>query len=255
VISAQARRTLALSYGFLTHGLFAGGVALMMVELFDGLQDGVGGGPPVVRALVDAALLLQFPLLHSFLLSERGRRILRLLAPRAAEGTLDTTVFAAVASLQLVVVFGLWAPSGVVWWVPTGPLFVLSVAAYAASWVFLLVAMRDAGIALQTGSLGWTAWFRGRRPAFGPFPRGGLFRSVRQPVYLAFALTLWTGPVWTPDRLVLALGWTAYCVLGPRLKERRYLRRYGDAFARYRDTVPYLLPLRRTSRNHARTAR
>lgn len=74
------------------------------------------------------------------------------------------------------------------------------------------------------------------------------FRYTRQPVYLAFALTLWTGPVWTPDKLVLALLWTAYCIVGPRFKERRYLQYYGEEFERYRESVPYWLPRKRRDR-------
>jgi protein-S-isoprenylcysteine O-methyltransferase Ste14 len=113
---------------------------------------------------------------------------------------------------------------------------------FAASWLVLGKALMDAGLALQTGALGWMAVARGRLPRFASFPTQGLFRWVRQPVYIGFALTLWTGPVWTPDRLVLAIAWTAYCVAAPRLKERRMSRRYGADYERYRSKVPYMLP-------------
>lgn len=65
---------------------------------------------------------------------------------------------------------------------------------------------------------------------------------IRQPIYVAFALTLWAVPVWTPDQLALAAGFTAYCLLAPRLRERRFAARYGPCFARYRAAVPYALP-------------
>ena len=107
--------------------------------------------------------------------------------------------------------------------------------------------MSDAGLAVQTGFLGWSAVARDRAPIYGDFAAKGTFRVVRQPVYLAFACTLWTGPVWTPDHLLLATAWTGYCVFGPVLKERRYLRAYGERFARYRDRVPYWLPVPRRS--------
>ena len=67
----------------------------------------------------------------------------------------------------------------------------------------------------------------------------GTFALTRQPIYLAFSLTLWTAPVWTADRATLTVGWTAYCLLGPLLKERRYLRCYGAAYEAYRRAVPY----------------
>jgi protein-S-isoprenylcysteine O-methyltransferase Ste14 len=61
-------------------------------------------------------------------------------------------------------------------------------------------------------------------------------------------LTLWTVPVWTPDQLALAVSLTAYCLLAPRLKERRFAARYGERFERYRAEVPYALPTLRDSR-------
>lgn len=110
------------------------------------------------------------------------------------------------------------------------------------SWIVLLRAIIDAGLPLQVGLLGWLAVARGTAPIYPPMPRQGLFRLCRQPIYLAFALTLWTVPTLTPDQLCVALVLTAYCVLGPLLKEARFSRTFGEEFAGYRRTVPYFLP-------------
>ena len=114
--------------------------------------------------------------------------------------------------------------------------------AYGASWLILLKASFDAGAEVQSGALGWMSLMARIRPVFPDMPTQGLFRVIRLPIYVAFALTLWTVPVWTPDQLVLAASFTAYCLLAPRLKERRFLARYGDRFATYRSAVPYALP-------------
>jgi steroid 5-alpha reductase family enzyme len=100
----------------------------------------------------------------------------------------------------------------------------------------------DAGAEVQSGALGWMSLMARIRPVFPDMPDRGLFRVIRQPIYVAFALTLWTVPVWTPDQLALALGYTGYCLIAPRLKERRFAARYGARFERYRDAVPYALP-------------
>ena len=115
-------------------------------------------------------------------------------------------------------------------------------AAYATSWLILLKASFDAGAEVQSGALGWMSLLARIRPVFPDMPTSGLFRLIRQPIYVAFALTLWTPPVWTPDQLVLAISLTAYCLLAPRLKERRFAARYGARFDRYRARVPYILP-------------
>ena len=102
----------------------------------------------------------------------------------------------------------------------------------------------DAGAEVQSGALGWMSLLGRIRPVFPDMPTLGLFRLIRQPIYVAFALTLWMVPVWTPDQLVLAVCYTAYCLLAPRLKERRFAVRYGELFQLYRTRVPYVVPRR-----------
>jgi hypothetical protein len=119
---------------------------------------------------------------------------------------------------------------------------------YAASWALLGKSMFDAGLSLQTGSLGWSALFRGRKPVYPPMPVTGLFRLTRQPIYVSFALTLWTVPTWTPDQLVVAITFTAYCLIAPQFKEARYRRIYGRAFDDYAQSVPYWSPWPRPPR-------
>lgn len=106
----------------------------------------------------------------------------------------------------------------------------------------------DAGITLQTGSLGWWAVFKNARPQYPEMPVQGLFRFCRQPIYLAFALTVWTVPVWTPDQLLIAITLTSYCLIGPLFKEARFTRNFGQAFVDYRMSHPYWLPFPRIDR-------
>jgi 2-polyprenyl-6-hydroxyphenyl methylase/3-demethylubiquinone-9 3-methyltransferase len=123
---------------------------------------------------------------------------------------------------------------------------------YIGAWLLLLKAISDAGLALQTGFLGWWAVANDRKPVYPPMPATGLFRLVRQPIYVAFALTLWTVPTWTPDQLTVALVLTTYCLVGPLLKEQRFRQRFGRTFLAYAVRVPYWLPWPRptTKRNN-----
>ena len=115
-------------------------------------------------------------------------------------------------------------------------------AAYGVSWLILLKASFDAGAEVQSGALGWISLLARIKPVFPDMPTQGLFRLIRQPIYVAFALTLWTPPVWAPDQFVLACAYTAYCLMAPRLKERRFAARYGARFDQYCRDVPYVLP-------------
>ena len=187
-------RVIAVVYGMCCHILFVLGVGTMMVAMAFGMSRCRGTLSPPWRELADGALLLQFPLLHSALLSRRGRSVLGRLAPSDLGGRLSTTTYATIASVQVGLLFLLWTPSGIVWWQATGPWLVATLVLYTAAWLLLLKSIVDAGFPLQVGLLGWWAVARGRKPVSPPMPRHGLFRLCRQPIYVAFALTLWTVP-------------------------------------------------------------
>ena len=240
--AGAARIMLALGAGALCHATFAAGVLAMIVAMFFGLSESFGTVPWPMAALANAALIVQFPLAHSLLLTGRGGRVLSRLIPGPHGQTLATTTYAIIASGQLLALFALWTPSGIVWWRAEGMVFWAVTTAYAASWLILLKASFDAGAEVQSGALGWMSLLARIRPVFPDMPTQGLFRLIRQPIYVAFAMTLWTVPVWTPDQLVLAVCFTTYCLLAPRLKERRFAKRYGARFDRYRAKVPYVLP-------------
>ena len=238
----------ALLAAGLCHGLFAVAGALMVVQLWFGMSRTFGAVPAPWSHLVNLALLAQFPLGHSLLLTRRGQRVLAWLWPGEEGRRLATTTYATVASLQLILLFTLWTPTGVVWWQAEGWWLVPFALAYAGAWGVLTKASFDAGPELQAGVVGWWAMLRDRAPRFPDMPERGLFRLVRQPIYVGFALVLWTVPTWTPDQLMLAVPLTLYCLLGPLHKERRFAAIHGARFEAYRRRVPYWLPRLRGGR-------
>lgn len=239
---SRRRKAWALAWGVLNHAAFAWAIATMFWQLHEGLRAGRGHLEGASAWLANALLVAQFPILHSFLLSASGRRVLARLAPADLGRDLAPTTFTLLASLQTWATFHWWSPSGITLYEAHGAGRWIFEILFAGSWLFLVAALRDAGLGTQTGAIGWLSVWRGKRPDFGSFPTSGLFRVCRQPVYLAFATTLWTGPVHTLDALLLAMCWTTYCVAAPLHKELRYLSFYGDAFVRYRARVPYILP-------------
>lgn len=233
---------IALCYGIICHACFALGVGAMMVAMFFGMSRSLGTLAAPWSWIANAVLLAQFPIVHSLLLTKRGRALLARLAPGGTGTTLSTTTYVIVASLQVLALFALWSPSGEVWWRAHGAAFAAMTALYTTSWLLLGKAMFDASLALQTGSLGWVALLRNKVPTYPKMPERGLFRLSRQPIYVAFALTLWTVPTWTPDQLIVATAFTSYCFIAPLFKEARYRSIYGSAFDAYARTVPYWLP-------------
>ena len=242
------RTFIALSYGLVCHTAFLLGVLTMMVAMFFGMSRSLGAVPAPWSWVANVALIVQFPAVHSLLLTARGRKLMARMAPSGTGATLSTTTYVTIAALQIFALFAFWTPTGTIWWQASGTALVAWTVAYAASWLLLGKSMYDAGLGLQTGTIGWIALLRRRKPVYPPMPVTGLFRFTRQPIYVAFALTLWTVPTWTPDQLVIALTLTMYCLLAPRFKERRFRRSYGSAFDEYAQRVPYWFPSFRNRR-------
>ncbi|WP_206668299.1 methyltransferase family protein [Roseibium aquae] len=251
--AAQTRRDLALAlvYGGLCHAMFGLAVLAMIAAMWFGMSRSLGAVPSPWGWFVNAALIAQFPLGHSFLLTRTGGKVLAGLAPAGTGKTLATTTYALVASIQLGLLFVFWTPSGIVWWQAEGALLWLFGLLYGACWLLLIKASFDAGAEVQSGLLGWASLARGVRPQFPPMPSAGLFAVMRHPIYLSFTLTLWTVPTWTPDQLLLASLLTLYCVCAPVLKERRYTRMFGAEFEAYRAHTPYFLPRLRSRTRQA----
>lgn len=239
----------ALAYGVVCHLIFALAVLAMIWALHEGMSGSFGRLEGAWAIVANAVLLLQFPLAHSALLTRPGQRLLARLAPAGHGRTLSTTTFAIVASVQLALLFLLWTPSGIVWWRADGLAYAVMIGLFAASWLLLMKASFDAGAEVQSGVLGWWSLLLNRVPVYPDMPVRGLFARIRQPIYLAFALTLWTVPTWTPDQLAVSGTLTAYCLAGPLFKERRFDRLFGPRFESYRRATPYMLPRPRRHAN------
>lgn len=251
----RGRILFALAIGALCHAIFALAVLTMSISLWTGMQAGMGNLPWPWAALANLALVLQFPVLHSLLLNTRAGSILGRLAPRDWGKRLWTTFYTIVAALQLLALFTLWTPSGVIWWQAEGAMLWVMAALHLCAWLFLMKSNLDAGVELQSGALGWMSLLQNRAPRWPGMPTTGLFTVIRQPIYLGFTLVLWTVPVWTPDQLAVAGILTLYNLLAPhRLKERRYLARFGARFGDYRASVPYMLPKTLMPRKEGRDA-
>ncbi|MBN8548927.1 MAG: isoprenylcysteine carboxylmethyltransferase family protein [Deltaproteobacteria bacterium] len=234
-------KVIACSVGALCHTVFLLAISAMAYMLFYGLTRGLLPLQHFGR-VTNAALLVQFPVFHSFFLSRRGRAILAAPFPKEIGANMQTTTFGLIASIQLLAVFLFWVPEGSIWYAPKGNLLVAWTVVYVASWLLLARALAEAGLAMQTGYLGWRSVVANQRPQY-PKPRfEGLHRMCRHPIYLSFALVILTAPVWGVDHVMLALVWVTYCMVGPRLKEKRFLAYYGDEYERYRERTPYLIP-------------
>lgn len=139
----------------------------------------------------------------------------------------------------------LWSWQGPWAWVANG-------LALAAAGGFLW-STRYYDMAVFSGSAQWRAGHRGAEDP-GGLRLSPLHRYVRHPWYSLGLVILWTRDM-DEARLVSALCISLYLWLGSLLEERKLLACHGEAYARYRQRVPGLIPLpgRALSAEEART--
>jgi hypothetical protein len=87
--------------------------------------------------------------------------------------------------------------------------------------------------------------------ADGDMAAVGPFAVVRHPANLAAATLLLLDPHMTERKLTVALLAGAYGCLGSFHEERRLRIAYGEAYARYQERVPFIVPGARRSTHHA----
>ena len=235
-------KLIAIIYGAICHSIFFLAGLSMLWVLYNGFTVSFGYFDFPLSIIFNFFLLMQFPILHSFLLTTTGRKILRLFSPRNFGKTLETTNYATIASIQLLLLFLLWSPSNIIFYDLKYPDNILNTLLFIISWVLLSISSFQAGYQVQTGSLGWTSMFFLRKPIFPPMPTKGLFKLIRHPIYFSFCLVLWTPPTMTLDLFLVALIYTFYCFLAPKFKEKRFTRIYGEAFLEYKRITPYFFP-------------
>ena len=236
------RWMIAFLYGLVCHIIFTASVLTMLVAMFFGMSQSLGKIPAPYSYFVNLLLLLQFPLAHSFLLSSKGKKYLLYFSPKDYSKTLAPTIFALLAATQLFLLFFFWTPTQIKIWEPSGTSYFVMCALYSSSWLLLIWASVDAGAELQSGALGWMSLAQNKTPKFPDLPTLGLFKFIRQPIYASFALTTWTTPNWTVDQLLIAVVFTAYCIIAPKFKEKRFEKRFGKKFTDYQSQVPYMVP-------------
>ncbi len=110
--------------------------------------------------------------------------------------------------------------------------------------VLLLLALRDYDLGRFIGTTQVRNHRRGiAAPENEPLHTGGFHAYVRHPLYAAAYLILW-GNAQDPFGLATAVWASAYLAVGTWFEERRLVALYGDAYRRYRERVPALIPWR-----------
>lgn len=111
--------------------MFVLAVSTMITAMYFGMSESLGSISDPWSIIANLFLVIQFPIMHSLLLSRRGCEFLIRLASFGYGGTLETTTFALIASAQFAALFIFWTPGGIIWWQGDGLLFAVLMTLYA----------------------------------------------------------------------------------------------------------------------------
>ena len=195
---------------------------------------GIAGG-----LLLDMLLCLLFFIQHSIMV----RRGFRLWLTRIVRADFHGALYAAASGAVLLLLTGLWQPVGSVLWTPPGlfrwAMIMVFLAAGAGAWW----GSKSLGDFDALGVKPALRAFGSQKPITAtPFTVRGPYRWVRHPLYLFSLIIIWSGPVFTVDRLLHNGLWTIWILIGATLEERDLVDCFGEAYRSYQKTVPMLLP-------------
>ena len=203
-----------------------------------------GAEGSIGRALaINAGLLALFALQHSIMARSWFKRAWTRIVPPAAE----RSTYVLFSSLALIVMFWQWRPiGGLVWQVDNelGRMAIYWI--YAAGWMLLLIATFLINHFDLFGLRQVYLHFNGQEYSGLPFRTPGLYRVVRHPIYFSWLCIFWATPRMTIAHMVFAVATTVYMLMAIPLEERDLTRIYGDAYRRYKQQVPGILPVRFT---------
>ena len=174
-------------------------------------------------------------IVHSILASHLAKDLFPLKMDGMDFYRLAYNIFSAISFFPILYLMAT-LPNKMMYQIPS-PWNLVMVGGQLVSGLLLLVAF------LQTDSLS----FVGLRQLFeeqksGALVTRGLYRVVRHPLYTFSLLFIWLSPTASQNSLTIYIGATFYVLIGIYFEERKLLREFGDAYVKYKQSTPMLVP-------------
>jgi protein-S-isoprenylcysteine O-methyltransferase Ste14 len=237
------RRWLFFIYGAACHLLFVGTFAWMAGFVGDFLIsksiDSTVSGPTSKAILIDVLLLTLFGVQHSVMARPAFKRVWTRIIPEPIERSTYVLVSCAVTFLLM------WQWRGidqVVWNAQHPMLRGLLWGLFAIGWLLVLLASLLINHFDLFGTRQVWLYLRGRGYQALPFRVPLLYKHVRHPLYIGWAIAFWATPTMTIGHLLFAGVLTGYMVLAALIEERDLITHLGRQYEEYRHRVPMFIP-------------
>ena len=194
---------------------------------------------PLLAGLINVALIALFGLQHSIMARPRVKAA----CARWMPAPIERSCFVLASSAMLILMFLLWQPlPAVVWSVENSAAAAILWALFGLGWLVVLV---STFLISHFELFGLTQVWNHATGRESPPPQlrePFLYRWVRHPLYTGFFLAFWATPEMTAGHLLLAVGMSAYMLIGVRHEERDLVGLFGQDYEDYRGRVGMLVP-------------
>lgn len=245
--SSVVSRLAALGYGLTCYAVGVSGLVAMILATL-GVLPFTGG--PVQLTSVAAKIMfnLGFVALFGIQHAIMARPAFKARWTRVIHPAVERATFTGLAGGIMGALIWLWQPlPAVVWSVESEGVALALRGLCALGWAYLLAAT----FAIDHFELfGVKQVWRNLRDLPTPSPEFKqrlMYRFDRHPIMTGVAIGLWSTPAMTVGHLVLALGFSAYIVIGVTMEERDLRRHHGARYAEYARRVKTIVP--RLTRN------
>ncbi len=195
--------------------------------------------------IIDCILLSLFAVQHSVMARPWFKRGWTKVVPNVVE----RSTFVLLASLCLDLLYWQWRPmTAIVWSVENAAGRLILWALFALGWLLVLLSTMLISHADLFGIRQVRFYAQGKPYEPIGFKTPSVYKSVRHPIYLGFLFAFWATPVMTQGHLLFAIATSAYMLVAIQFEEHDLITHFGDAYRRYRQNTPMLLPFFRRSR-------
>ena len=240
-------RLAALLYGLFAYALFLATSAvafcflgnLWLKRTVDSAARSTSFSGMLLNVAIDLGLLGLFTLQHSVMARPWFKRWWTKYVPEPVERS--TYCVLSCVALGLLVAF--WQPlGGTIWNVSSPALRTAIFVLFCCGWLIVIGSSHLINHFDLFGLRQVWLYYQGQ-PYMGlPFRTPGPYRLVRHPLYVGWLVTFWAAPTMTASHLLFALGTTVYILLAIGWEEQDLLAYHGEAYARYREATPMLVP-------------
>jgi len=195
---------------------------------------------PFLYALgIDMLLLGIFAVQHSVMARPWFKRTWIRLIPEVVE----RSTYVLFSSLALITLFAFWQPlGGTVWDIPSPAGRWLMYGLYGLGLALVLFATFLINHFDLFGLRQVWLYLRGKPYTHLRFGTPLLYKYVRHPLYVGWLMSFWFTPTMTVAHLVFAILTSAYIFMAIPWEENDLIELHGETYARYRESVPMLVP-------------